>query len=251
MSAISLASVLAASVLGSVHCGAMCGGFVAAYAGDAEQPRGRRLRAHLAYNGARLVTYLALGAAAGFAGKALDLAGRAVGVAHVAAVVAAGVLVLSGLAALRPRAGRIALKRRAPRGFARALGGVLARFRSAPPVTRAAVLGLSTTLLPCGWLYAFAALASATGSAGGGVLLMGVFWLGTVPILLGVGVSLDGAARRFASALSRLRPLLILGVGSVTLVSRVELSAFAAASDNVHGAASHLPTTAECRCHAR
>jgi sulfite exporter TauE/SafE len=229
----------------------MCGGFVAAYAGEAEQPRSTRLRAHLAYNGGRLVTYLALGAAAGFAGKALDLAGRAVGIAHVAAVVAAGALIVAGLAALRPRVGLITLKRRAPTGLARVLGGLLARFRAAPPVTRAAVLGFSTTLLPCGWLYAFAALASAAGSAAGGALLMGVFWLGTVPLLLGVAVSLDGVARRFANALSRLRPLLILGVGTVTLVSRVELPAFAAEGPRAPGASAHLPTLAKCHCHAR
>lgn len=249
MSALSLASVLVASVLGSVHCGAMCGGFVAAYAGEAALPRSERLLAHGVYNSARLVTYLGLGALAGVLGQALDLAGRAVGVAHVAAVVAASVLVVSGLAALRPRAGLLALGRRPKAGLGGVLGRWLARFRAARPVTRAAVLGLSTTLLPCGWLYAFAVLAAATGSAVGGALLMGTFWLGTVPLLLGVGLSLDGLGRRFATALSRLRPVLILGVGVVTLVSRIELSAFAA--EHPGAPPSHVPSMAECHCHQR
>jgi len=251
MSAVSLASVLAASVLGSVHCGAMCGGFVAAYAGEGALPRGERLLAHGAYNGARLVTYLGLGALAGFAGRALDLAGRAVGVAHVAAVVAAAVLVVSGLMALRPPGRLVALKRGPKTRLGSMLGRWLLRFRGAPPVTRALALGFSTTLLPCGWLYAFAALAAATGSAAGGALLMGVFWLGTVPLLLGLGMSLDGVGRRFANVLSRLRPVLILGVGTVTLLSRIELPAFAGERLGTAQAAPHVPTLAECHCHQR
>jgi sulfite exporter TauE/SafE len=100
-------------------------------------------------------------------------------------------------------------------------------------------------------LYAFAALAAATGSAAGGALLMAVFWLGTVPLLLGVGISLDGVGRRFAAALSRWRPALILGVGVVTLVSRIELPAFAGERPGAPSAPSHVPTMAECHCHSR
>src|SRR5690606_18807129 len=52
---------------------------------------------------------------------------------------------------------------------------------------RAALLGVSTGLLPCGWLYAFALSAAATGSARDGALVMAAFWLGSVPALVGVG----------------------------------------------------------------
>ena len=251
MNGISLASVLVASVLGSVHCAAMCGGFVAAYADGAEGGARRRVGAHLAYNGARLVTYLALGAAAGAVGHALDLAGNAVGLAHVAAIVAGALLLASGLVALAPRSALVKLRARPRSGVSSVLGRVLVRFRSAPPVVRATLLGLSSALLPCGWLYAFAALAAGTGSAPAGARLMAAFWLGTVPMLLGLGLSLETLGRRFARLFSRLRPALVIGVGTVTLLSRLQLPAFAAARPSTTPAAAHAPMPADCPCHHR
>jgi sulfite exporter TauE/SafE len=249
MSALPLASVLVASLVGSVHCGAMCGGFVAAYAGGDERGAGRRAAAHLAYNGGRLVTYLALGAVAGAVGQALDLAGRAVGVAHAAAFVTGAFLVATGLVALAPRRRLLALGTRPSRGLGTALGALLARFRRAPATVRAGVLGLSSTLLPCGWLYAFAAFAAATGSAWAGARLMGVFWLGTVPMLVGLGISLETFARKFAGIFSRLRPALVIGVGAVTLVSRLGLPAFAATRPAASTTATAVPSAADCPCH--
>jgi len=251
MNGLSLASVLVASLVGSVHCAAMCGGFVAAYAGGEESTRRARALGHLAYNGGRLVTYLGLGALAGVLGRALDLAGRAVGLAHVAAIVAGGILLVSGLVGLAPRRRLVRLGSRPRTGAGSLLGRVLLRFRNAPPAVRAATLGLSSTLLPCGWLYAFAALAAGTGSALGGALLMLAFWLGTVPMLLGVGVSLETLGRRFARPFARMRPLLVIGVGTLTLLSRLQLPAFAATRPAHAAAAAQAPTVADCPCHQR
>ena len=252
MNGLSLASVLVASLVGSVHCAAMCGGFVAAYAGASEgDARRGGVLGHVAYNGGRLATYLALGALAGAVGQALDLAGRAVGLAHVAAVVAGGILLASGIVALVPRRQLVELGTRKRTGVGSLLGRVLVRFRAAPPVARAAVLGLSSTLLPCGWLYAFVALAAATGSVLGGVASMAAFWLGTVPMLLGIGVSLETLGRRFARSFGRLRPALVIGVGTVTLLSRLQLPAFAATKSAHAADASRPPTPADCPCHRR
>ena len=251
MNGLSLASVLVASLLGSVHCAAMCGGFVAAYADGAGGERGGRAGAHVAYNAARLVTYLALGAVAGALGHALDLAGNAVGLADVAAIVAGALLLASGLVALAPRSSLMKLRVRPRTGASSLLGRVLVRFRAAPPGVRATLLGLSSALLPCGWLYAFAALAAGTGSALSGALLMATFWLGTVPMLLGLGLSLETLGRRFARLFSRLRPALVIGVGAVTLLSRLQLPAFAASRPSATPSAAHTPTPADCPCHHR
>jgi len=248
---LSLASVLVASLLGSVHCAAMCGGFVAAYAG-AEGRAGRPgVLGHAAYNSGRLVTYLGLGALAGAVGQALDLAGKAVGLAHVAAVVAGGVLLASGIVALVPRRELVALGSRPRAGVGSLLGRVLVRFRSAPPALRAAVLGLSSTLLPCGWLYAFIAIAAASGSVLGGACSMAAFWLGTVPMLLGLGVSIETLGRRFARPFARLRPALVIGVGTVTLLSRLGMPAFAATGSAAAAGTTHAPVPADCPCHHR
>ncbi|HTQ04713.1 MAG TPA: sulfite exporter TauE/SafE family protein [Polyangiaceae bacterium] len=241
-------SVALASLLGSVHCAAMCGGFVAAYATGPGQSPARRAAAHLAYNAGRLVTYTALGALAGSLGRALDLAGRAAGLAHAAALVTAVLLVVMGGVSLARRPGLLRLGTRPKSAFASRFGALLARFRSQPAPIRAGVLGLSSTLLPCGWLYAFAAFAAATGSARSGAWLMSAFWVGSLPMLVGLGVSLQGAARRFERHLPRARSLLVLAVGVATLVSRLQLPAFA--GQLVPAAASRaLPTRADCPCH--
>ncbi len=219
--------VLVASVLGSVHCAAMCGGFVAAYSGTESAP-GRRAASHVAYHGGRLVTYAVLGALSGALGRALDLAGRAAGLADMAGVVAGVVLLVTGAAGLAPRSRLVRLRARPAWSPTRKLGALLARLGSTAATTRAALLGLTSTLLPCGWLYAFVALSAATGSAKDGVLLMATFWLGTLPMLLGVGMSLGLAARRFGGRLPRLRSALVLLVGGLTLFTRLQLPAFAA-----------------------
>ena len=57
-------TVLVASLVGSLHCAGMCGGFVVFWAGgDASQGK-NKVFAHMAYNGGRLVTYVLLGALA-------------------------------------------------------------------------------------------------------------------------------------------------------------------------------------------
>jgi sulfite exporter TauE/SafE len=242
--------IVLASAAGSVHCAAMCGGFVAAYTNGGEQ-RGVRLVAHLAYNAGRLVTYSVLGASAGALGSALDLAGRAAGVAHAAAIATAVLLLVSGAAGLAPRTRLVKLERRVPRPFTRRIAAVFAQFRDKPPVVRAALLGLSTTLLPCGWLYAFVALAAASGSAFEGALTLSAFWVGSVPVLLGVGVSLRALGQSAWGRLSRLRPSLVIAVGVITLFSRLQLPAFAASAQPAAtaGDSAALPSSSDCACH--
>ena len=95
-----LVTVLAASLVGSLHCVGMCGPFVAFYSGADGSSGVRRLLSHAGYSGGRLVAYLLLGLAAGAIGAALDLAGALAGVQRVAAVVAGIVMVAWGVIAL-------------------------------------------------------------------------------------------------------------------------------------------------------
>jgi sulfite exporter TauE/SafE len=196
----------------------------------------------------RLVTYLGLGAAAGSIGRALDLAGGALGIAHVAAVATGVVLLLSGALAFAPTSKLLKLRKRPARGASSLLAPLLGRFRASHPALRALVLGLSSTLLPCGWLYSFAALAAGVGSAFGGAWLMSAFWVGSLPVMLGVGISLQTLTRRFASRLSRLRPVAILVAGGVTLLTHLQLPAFAAEARSPAAAAT-LPSSKDCPCH--
>ena len=221
-----LASIVAASVLGSLHCVGMCGGLIGFYASGATGQRQRLWQTHGAYHLSRLVAYAALGAAAGQFGAALDLAGRGLGLGHFGALLAGSVMLLWG--ALRwPRrasASLVPLRRNgAPSRWRRIEERLVSLARSAqrrPPLTRAALLGLSSALLPCGWLYAFAVLAAGTGSAGRGALLLAAFWAGTVPALLGLGLGVQRLAQRWRALLPRLSSALLLALGAYTVLHR-------------------------------
>lgn len=235
-----LLPILAASLLGSAHCAAMCGGFVVAYAGQGANSTERRV--HLAYHGGRLLAYTSLGALAGLLGRAVDLAGEAAGYATVAAVVAGSLMIVWGLAAMLESQG-VRLPRLRTSALAahsaRLIGGLRVHSRAA----RAFCLGSCSALLPCGWLYAFVVSAAGTGSPGWGALLMAAFWSGTVPALLGMGVLAARLARPLRRHLPFLSATVILGVGLFTVVSRASMPSFSGPL-----AASHKPA---CACHHR
>jgi hypothetical protein len=191
-----IATVLGASLLGSAHCAGMCGGFVAFYAGAAPGPRRwSRLAAHLAYNGGRLGVYAALGAAAGALGAALDTTGGVLlGIQRTAAIVSGVLITLWGARTLLEALGARVPRLGAPAGLRALAGRGIGAVATAPPPLRALVVGLATGLLPCGWLYVFLATAAGTGSAGGGAILMAVFWAGTLPAMLSLGLGLQALA---------------------------------------------------------
>ncbi|MBL0922801.1 MAG: sulfite exporter TauE/SafE family protein [Phycisphaerales bacterium] len=182
-----IGAVFAASLLGSLHCAGMCGAFVAFAVGAPAEKRPPEWALHAAYNGGRLVTYTALGGAAGLLGGALDLAGEMVGLQRLAAALAGAMMVGFGVATLLRLRGVRVGRLRLPRAMTRALEKGHRAASSRPPVVRAALIGLLTTLLPCGWLYAFVITAAGAGDAALGALTMAVFWAGTLPALVAVG----------------------------------------------------------------
>jgi sulfite exporter TauE/SafE len=210
-----LGSVFATSLLGSLHCAGMCGGFVCFYSGGVG---GRRLVPHAAYNVGRLASYLALGALAGGLGAGLDRLGAAAGLGRLAAVVAGALMIVwGGLGVMRAAGARI--PEPAAPGFLRArFAAALQAVHAQPPALRALTVGLVTTLLPCGFLYAYVTVAAGTGSPLGGVLVMAAFWAGTVPVMAGLGA----AAGRLIAPLQRRLPaltasaLVLIGLLTVT-----------------------------------
>jgi sulfite exporter TauE/SafE len=221
-----IGAVFLASLLGSLHCVGMCGAFVA-FAVGADPERGGRASLHAAYNLGRLSTYVALGVIAGLVGRAVDLTGEAAGLQRVAASIAGAMMVGFGLIVLlRLRGVRLpraplppGLRRVTERGHRFAAGRT--------PGVRALLVGMLTTLLPCGWLYAFVITAAGTGSPWWGGVTMLVFWAGTLPALVAVGAG----ASRVAGALGKRLPLattvLLIGVGMWTLFGRLAMPAMA------------------------
>jgi uncharacterized protein len=241
-----LVTVAAASFLGSIHCAGMCGGFVG-IAGEGLRGQAR-WSSQLSYNAGRLVSYALLGAAAGSLGHAVDLAGSAAGIGRVAALVSGSIMLLWGMGALletqgvRVFRGRWALPKR--------VSVALASVRRLPAAWRGLVLGLTTTLLPCGWLYAFAVTAAGTASPLQGALLMAAFWTGNLPLLLGLGVALSTVVGRLRRHVPILSAAVIFAVGLFTVTARANLPAFAAAAVS-HCSRAHpaVPTPSHCACH--
>ena len=212
-------AILTASLLGSVHCAAMCGGFVCMYASGVG-PDAATLRSHALYNVGRLLSYLLLGALAGALGAGVTHAGAAAGVANAATLVAGVLMIGWGISTIAAQKGfRIGARLPALSAmWQRTVGGLLKRVQDQSVGTRALLLGLGTTLLPCGWLYVFVATAGGTGSVRDGVLVMAIFWLGTVPALLAIGL---GAQRVFGPVR---RKLPALGAAAVVLMGVLALN---------------------------
>jgi sulfite exporter TauE/SafE len=216
-------AVLVASLLGSVHCAAMCGAFVCFYAGaPAARTIPRAWAPHAAYNLGRLVSYTALGAIFGAVGAGIDRMGALAGITRAAAILAGSAMILWGVATLLAHHG-VRLPAVGFEGMRPRLGAVLLRIRGWSATNRAAATGLVTSLLPCGWLYAFATVAAATGSAPRGVLIMFVFWAGTLPMMLAVGMGAQRLLGRFRVALPTLSAVTVVVIGVLAIVGRLRL----------------------------
>jgi len=214
-----------ASLVGSVHCAGMCGGFVCFYsstAPDQVSPTGTTgwqspLRAHALYNVGRLLSYLMLGALAGLIGSRVSGLGTLAGVQHAAALVSGVLMVGWALSSIAQYRGISLGTVQAPRAWQRALGSALAALRSQPIGVRALITGLLTTLLPCGWLYVFVATAGGTGAVLPAMGLMFIFWLGTVPALVAVGVGAQRVLTPFRRHLPVASALIVLALGLWTM----------------------------------
>lgn len=196
-----LLPILVAGLAGSVHCAGMCGGIVSAFSvgaprvipiaragtGRGARPGVAAVQA-LAYNAGRIGSYMLAGAVAGgIAGSVASLA-----------PVASAQLIAYWMANLMLAAMGLYLMD-AWRGLARveAAGGALWR-RVQPLVTplvpmdtplKALALGGLWGWVPCGMVYSVLLTAMLTGSAVEGALVMGAFGLGTLPMLLAMGMA--------------------------------------------------------------
>jgi len=210
-------TVLAASLVGSLHCAGMCGGFVAFYAGAGGRRPGL---GHAAYNAGRLAAYAALGALAGALGAALDLAAAPAGIQRGAALLAGALMALWGTWTLLEMAGVRVARLEPPAALSGAVARGVAAVAAQPPVTRALVIGLLSGLLPCGWLYAFIVTAAGTGDPLRGAGLMAVFWLGTLPVMAGLGVAVQALAGRMRRWVPAACAVAMIVVGLLAVAGR-------------------------------
>ncbi len=195
------------------HCVGMCGPIVGALAISAAPALGPRRSAlgQLAYNAGRVTTYAFLGAAMGFAGSFVNVAGRLAGLQDAVSVVAGLLMVAMGLGA----AGVTGWSRRLETRAGGWLIAPAARLLRDGGAGRFYPLGLVLGLLPCG-LSSWAFLgAAATGAPVPGLLFALSFALGTVPALLVAGSAAALLGARLRGALYRAGGVLMILLGAL------------------------------------
>jgi len=217
-------------LLGSVHCAGMCGGIVGALSltPPRAHPRAAVITLHptrgmgagpylAAYNGGRIASYTAAGALAG---------GLAQGASRMAALPllqAAGywlanlMLVALGLHLMGAWSGMARIERAGQLLWRHVRPG-LARIGPPDTLPRMFAAGVLWGWLPCAMVYSVLLTAMLSGSAGAGALAMLAFGLGTLPMMLALGLA--GARLRAWLRLAPVRTacgLLVLGFGVIGL----------------------------------
>lgn len=199
-------------LVGSLHCAGMCGPLALAMPTGTGSSLSFLLR-RLAYNAGRIVTYMAIGSIFGLLGQSLAMAGLQRWLS-----IAAGIGILTGLLT----SSRPVLNGPIPRwvnAVKASLGRLLTKHGPVPQFG----VGLLNGLLPCGLVYAAAAGATAAGSALDGLAYMAAFGLGTVPMMLLLGLAGQRVQFSLRFKLQRLVPLSLGLVGTLLILRGLAL----------------------------
>ncbi|MGE3727251.1 MAG: sulfite exporter TauE/SafE family protein [Candidatus Sericytochromatia bacterium] len=213
--------VFVASLFGSMHCLGMCGAIVSVIK---PTPAGVA-----SYHLGRLLGYLSLGALAGLAGGQL-LAQQRPLIAGFAALWLAGMFIWLGVKVWREQSFHLNLPAPVQKLAQTLMGSALQKRGALSGLT----IGLSSVLLPCGWLYMFILGAVATQNIWLGALFLTAFWLGTLPILSLAPALLAGLLQRLTPTSRKFSSSLLIGAGFVTIYAKFGASLQAAVVEMCH-----------------
>jgi uncharacterized protein len=213
---------------GSLHCAGMCGPLALALPATGRGFAGL-LTGRLAYNLGRIVTYALLGVLFGLLGKSLSLIGIQRWVSLGAGgLILAGLLCSTHLGVGTPMTKAVMWLKS---GF-----GALLRRRTFASL---GLLGLLNGLLPCGLAYAACAGAAATGGIASGLAYMTLFGLGTLPLMLGIGLSGKALPVALRFKLQQLVPASLAVVGALLVLRGLALGIPYLSPDLAAGKCSH------------
>lgn len=194
-------------LVGSLHCAGMCGPLAMAVPvigkGTAAIAFSR-----LVYNSGRVVTYMVIGVLFGLLGQAFAMAGFQRWIS-----IAAGVVILIGLIVSLKWGSSTMMTRWIVK--LKGLFGDALRKRSTASLF---ALGLVNGLLPCGLVYVAAAAAVTTGAWYHGAIYMFFFGLGTLPMMLGVGMLVGRLGQQWRLRLQNLVPVSLAIVGALLIL---------------------------------
>jgi sulfite exporter TauE/SafE len=193
----SMAAAFLVGLLGGTHCIGMCGGIVGALSSglslDVQASRRRLVAAQLAYNCGRISSYTVAGILLGLFGQQLGDSGVLQGF-PVGRILAGAIMILFGIYLAGWWHSLLYLERFGARLW-KHIEPLGRRFVPVRSAGQAYLLGLVWGWLPCGMVYAVLALALASGSAAGGGTIMLAFGLGTLPVMLTMGLAFNALKR--------------------------------------------------------
>jgi len=204
-------AVIAASIIGSIHCVGMCGA-LAITAGA--QSKSGLVNYHLG----RLLGYLCVGALAGFLGSEFInsemkyisiISSIFLGVSFL--VIGFGIMRRGQLHFRQPAFLKLFYERRVGRLLESKASHSVSSF----------LIGLLSPLLPCGWLYGFILVAVATNNAMWGGILLASFWIGTLPALSGISLLAGKPIKLFKSKATIFLGVFLMFIGFSSLILKL------------------------------
>jgi hypothetical protein len=189
-----------------------------------DNPKGLHLRFHILLNLGRIVSYALVGAGIGTLGSVLlaggQLAGIGSGLRQGMAIITGMMLIWFGLVQIKPTLlPRLPVLHPLTQGsWHQRLSAAMTKLSATPHWWTPALLGAVWGLIPCGFLYAAQIKAAETGNLWRGAATMLAFGLGTMPMMLGVGVSASKLSADKRSQLFRLGGWVTLTIGILTLL---------------------------------
>jgi uncharacterized protein len=226
--------VMLLGFLGSFgHCIGMCGPLTAAFSiaqGQAITPTlWRSLVFHSLLNLGRLISYTLVGAGIGAIGSVLMAGGQFAGIdspfRQGITFITGIVLIWMGLMQVLPK-GLPNLPFLHPlkqAGLHQRLNTAMMRLSAHSHSLTPVLLGMTWGLIPCGFLYAAQIKAAATGNLWTGAATMLAFGLGTVPSMLGIGLSTSRMSLDRRGQLFRMGGWVMLTIGILTLLRTSEM----------------------------
>jgi sulfite exporter TauE/SafE len=214
---LSLIGAFLVGLLGGGHCAGMCGGIVGAV--TMTLPKSRpKIGFLLAYNLGRISSYAFVGVLAGAIGASSFFLEHVLPIERILYGLASVMLIVLGLylagiwqgVTKLEKIGSIIWKKLQP---------LSKRFLPVTTISQAFLLGTIWGWLPCGLVYSVLVAALATGKPAQGGMLMLAFGLGTLPVLLAMGMAAVSLKSWLQNIwVRRLSGLLVLGFGVVGLI---------------------------------
>jgi sulfite exporter TauE/SafE len=219
--------IMSLGFLGSFgHCVGMCGPLTVAFSLSQQQETTkfwRQLGFHGLLNLGRIVSYALVGAAIGALGSVLlaggQLAGIGSGLRQIMTILTGLMLIWFGIVQIKPDfLPRLPVFHPLQGGWHGRLNAAMTRLSLQTRWWTPFLLGSVWGLIPCGFLYAAQIKAAETGNLWLGAATMLAFGLGTMPMMLGVGVSASRLSADRRSQLFRLGGWVTLTIGILTLL---------------------------------